>query len=80
MDLTVAEVRGFACGGTEKTGKPESFRSVRPSVAASPFRAKAEMTAPAEVLLAPAISLTAARIESSISRVVRIEESSHLML
>jgi hypothetical protein len=79
MDLTVAEVRGFASAGTEKTGNPDFRRLTWPEERESPFLAKSEITAPAEELLAPAISFAAARIESSMSSVVLTGASSHLM-
>jgi hypothetical protein len=80
MDLTVAEVRGFASAGTEKTGNPDFIRPVWPEVRESPFLARSEITAPAEELFAPAISFAAARIESSMSSVVLMITSLHLML
>ena len=60
MDLTVAEVRGFASAGTVKTGNPDFRRLIWPEVRESPFLAKSEITAPAEELLAPAISFAGA--------------------
>jgi hypothetical protein len=80
MDLTADAVSGLASDGTEKTGNPDLFLTILPGVWVSPFLAKSEITAPAEELLASAISLAAARIASSISRVVRIAASKHLML
>jgi hypothetical protein len=80
MDLTVAEVRGFASAGTVKTGNPDFRWLIWPEVRESPFLARSEITAPAEELLAPAISFAAASIESSMSSVVLMCASSHLML
>ena len=79
MDLTAAEVRGFASDGTENTGNPDFVRPIWPAARDSPFLANSEITAPAEEWFAPAISFTAARMESSMSSVVLIETSSHLM-
>lgn len=76
----MAEERGFASAGTEKTGNPDFIRPTCPEVRESPFLASSEITAPAEELLAPAISFAAARTASSMSRVVLMKTSSHLML
>jgi hypothetical protein len=80
MDLTVAEVRGFVSAGMVKTGNPDFRWLIWPELRDSPFLASSEITAPAEELLAPAISFAAASIESSMSSVVLIWTSSHLML
>ena len=70
MDLTVADVSGLALAGKEKTGKPDLCWAFRPVLMARPFRARAEMTAPADDFCASAISLAAARTASSMSSVV----------
>jgi hypothetical protein len=72
MALTVADVNGLAPTGTEKIGNPDFLWDVWSDMKESPFLASSEITAPADDLLAPAISFAAARIESSISSVVLI--------
>ena len=80
MDLTVAEVRGLAALATANTGKPDLLRADSAELRASPFLAQEEITAPAVDPLAPATSLAAASIVSSISSVVLIfYVSLHLM-
>jgi len=75
IDFTVTEVRGFALAGTENTGKPDLLLAALPEANDRPLRAQSEITAPAEDLLASATSFAAARIVSSISRVVLIADS-----
>jgi len=70
MDLTVADVRGLGLAGMEKVGKPDCEVVASCVERVSPFRASSEITAPAVVFLAPAISLAALSTLSSISRVV----------
>ena len=70
MALTVTEVRGLADAATAKAGKPDLLRVDSVETRESPFLAHSDMIAPAEDRVAPATSLAAAKIESSISRVV----------
>src|SRR6185503_8027104 len=59
-----------------RTGTP--LRSVDGRVGAKPLRASSDSTFPAVLPCNSASSLAAARTSSSISRVVRIETSSHI--
>ena len=79
MDLTAAEVRGFAFSKIAKTGNPEFLCENPPAVQESPFLASSEITSPAVELRAVAISLAAAKTLSTISKVVLIIAPSHLM-